>query len=52
MDNIKPTLLISIIGPNTKNANNDPLVKVEAKDKAKKESMNIIGMKWRQDKDV
>jgi hypothetical protein len=38
IDNIKPTPLISIIGPNTKNANKEPLVKVEAKDKAKKES--------------
>jgi len=38
IDNIKPMLLISIIGPNTKKANNEPLVKVEAKDRAKNES--------------
>lgn len=37
-DNIKPTPLISIIGPNTRKATNEPLVKVEAKDKAKNES--------------
>jgi hypothetical protein len=38
IDNIKPIPLISIMGPNTKNASNEPLVKVEEKDRAKNES--------------
>jgi hypothetical protein len=29
---------MSIIGPNTRKANKDPLVKVEAKERAKKEN--------------
>jgi hypothetical protein len=38
MESIKPMLLISIIGPNTKKANRELVVKVEAKERAKKES--------------
>ena len=38
IDSSKPIPLRSIIGPNTRNANKEPLVKVEAKDRAKKES--------------
>ncbi len=37
-DSIKPSALRSIIGPNTRKANKEPLVKVEAKARAKNES--------------
>lgn len=36
IDAIKPILLISMVGPNTKKANKEPLVKVAAKERAKK----------------
>ena len=38
MESIKPTALMSIMGPKIKKANSEPVVKVEAKDRAKKES--------------
>ena len=38
IDNIKPRALRSIIGPNTRNANKEPPVNVEAKARAKNES--------------
>jgi hypothetical protein len=37
-ENIKPSALRSIIGPNTKNASREPPVNVEAKARAKNES--------------
>jgi hypothetical protein len=38
MDSSRPMLLISIMGPKTRKASRELLVKVEAKDRAKKES--------------
>ena len=38
IDNNKPRALMSIVGPNTKNASNELVVKVEAKERAKNES--------------
>jgi len=38
IESIRPTLLISIIGPNTKKAKRELVVKVAAKERAKKES--------------
>lgn len=38
MESIKPIALMSMAGPNTRKASNEPLVNVEAKARAKNES--------------